>query len=376
MNINRHNYETFFLLYVDNELSAAERKSVELFVQENPDLQMELSLLQDTVLRADETAMDKKEWLYKEEGISSLQENLLMYADDELVDADRRTVEALLATDKAASVEWGILRQTKLEADASILFENKGSLYRKEESGKVVAIRWWRVAAAAILLGFGVWTGISVYKNNRITTKAPGELAGVNGDDKNKAGQKTAGFTGNSDQSGIKANSEATAEATTTVASLSDQSTKISGQKNAGDNKEIPGNNGGNLNVSDQGNNRKEDNNLPKPSFENINRIESNTGAIANVKPENNISASGVNDVVVKPNPVITDPATTTAAIPVVYTDEDNNNNNRFLYMDEDRVKRTKLGGFIRKAKRLLERNANIKTGDGLKVAGFEIALK
>ncbi len=46
------------------------------------------------------------------------------------------------------------------------------------------------------------------------------------------------------------------------------------------------------------------------------------------------------------------------------------------LYMDEDKVKRTKLGGFIRKATRMLSRNANIKTGDGLKVAGFEIALK
>ena len=34
------------------------------------------------------------------------------------------------------------------------------------------------------------------------------------------------------------------------------------------------------------------------------------------------------------------------------------------------------LGGILRKAKRMLERNTNIKTGDGLKVAGFEIALK
>ena len=44
--------------------------------------------------------------------------------------------------------------------------------------------------------------------------------------------------------------------------------------------------------------------------------------------------------------------------------------------MDEEKVNRTVLGGFFRKAKRILERSANIKTGDGIKVAGFEIALK
>ena len=43
--------------------------------------------------------------------------------------------------------------------------------------------------------------------------------------------------------------------------------------------------------------------------------------------------------------------------------------------MDEENVKRTKLGGFIRKVKRMVERNTNIKTDNGIKVAGFDIAL-
>ena len=66
MNINRHNYEAFFLLYVDKELSTADRKAVDVFVKENPDLQMELWALQQTVVKADDIVLDKKDWLYME----------------------------------------------------------------------------------------------------------------------------------------------------------------------------------------------------------------------------------------------------------------------------------------------------------------------
>ena len=114
MNITRHNYETFFLLYVDKELSAAERKAVDVFVQENPDLQMELALLQDTVMTADDIVLDKKDWLYMEEDITALQENLLLYADEELNPSEKKTIEAILATDIAAQKEWTINNETSL----------------------------------------------------------------------------------------------------------------------------------------------------------------------------------------------------------------------------------------------------------------------
>jgi hypothetical protein len=43
------------------------------------------------------------------------------------------------------------------------------------------------------------------------------------------------------------------------------------------------------------------------------------------------------------------------------------------LYMDEDDVKRSKAGGFFRKVKRFVARTANIKSGNTLQIAGFEI---
>jgi hypothetical protein len=53
--ITLENYETFFLLYVDEELNAEERRAVEAFVNENLSLQQEFQLLMQTKVEADET---------------------------------------------------------------------------------------------------------------------------------------------------------------------------------------------------------------------------------------------------------------------------------------------------------------------------------
>jgi len=385
MNINRNNYEEFFLLYVDNELSAAERKTVDVFVQENPDLQGELLSLQQAVLKADDVVLEKKNWLFMDETIPALQENLLLYADDELPATDKKTIEALLATDKAAREEWNILRQTKLEADTAIVFAEKQSLYRKE-GGMVVGFNWRRIAAAAILIGLALWTGVTVYKNNFKIIRGEEGIAKTKetmpGPVKRETPANAA--TGKSEPGEIVAPQNI---ATTDVQNSTIENTtgnkkdaveKVS-DKNTVQQKE-------NIAVKDK--DEKPSNNLPKSHLDIFNKDKSNETAVSDVKPknDNSITGSGTNEATAKTSPKekvndpglidndLTDPKTT-AAIPVLYTG-DENNDDRFLYMSEEKAKKTKLGGFIRKAKRVLERTANIKTGDGLKVAGFEIALK
>lgn len=388
MNINRHNYETIFLLYVDKELSAADRKAVDVFVQENPDLQIELALLQQTVFKADDIVLDKKDWLYMEDGISALQENLLLYADNELTAADKQSVENLLRTDTAALAEWNILKQTRLEADTSIIFADKQSLYRKE-AGRVVGIKWWRVAAAAVLLGFGLWTGVSLYKNYTATTTSPEAL--VNSKNTRQEQKKSVipvdvqtNETAPEEKSATENNAVTTSQENNKKAgneNINTAAEKINKQ-NTVDPKES---------IAVQNNsNKKPNNNLPKPYFENINSNESNKIEAIAVSDLNNSSrVSGSNDAVVitRPNEKIkntvvpnlnrinTADPTTTAAIQVVNNKTDDEND-RYLDVDDDKEKRTALGGFLRKAKRVLERTTNVKTGEGIKIAGFEIALK
>jgi hypothetical protein len=68
MQINRQSYEEYFLLYADGELNESEKKAVEEFIDQNPDLAGELSIIQETVFKPDGgIVFDNKELLYKNE---------------------------------------------------------------------------------------------------------------------------------------------------------------------------------------------------------------------------------------------------------------------------------------------------------------------
>jgi hypothetical protein len=194
MIINRHNYEEFFILYLDNELSSEDRSRVELFVQENPDLQEELNMLQQTLLVADTSLVfDGKESLMKSAAdcninMSNYEQWLLLYIDDELTTEQEIAVENFAVTHPAVKTTLDILQKTKLKPEETIVYFNKESLYRKEETTRrVIPIRWWRVAAAAILISIA---GVSVFYlvNNQKPVSTEGPVAIITPGSKNAAG--------------------------------------------------------------------------------------------------------------------------------------------------------------------------------------------
>ena len=164
-NINRYNYETYFLLYVDNELSAVEKNSVDEFVQSNPDLGEELAMLFQTVLQKDDILLNKKMSLYNKEPLSSdVKEKLLLCLDNELNEVEKNEITNLIKSSKPVSAEWNIVQSVKLFPDSSIVFEDKKSLYRTEK-GRLVFLPWRKLLAAAILVGVGLW-GVLMYLNS------------------------------------------------------------------------------------------------------------------------------------------------------------------------------------------------------------------
>jgi hypothetical protein len=370
--INRHNYEEFFLLYVDNELSATDRKAVELFVQENADLKKELQMLQETVSGEDTIEFNNKTGLLKEE-IPAMQENLLLYIDNELGYTDKLQIEKLISSDVSIAKELAILQQTKLQSDTSVIFKNKGLLYRKERT-RVVVMPWRRIAAAAVLLGFGTWITVSLINKN----KTEGNIVAIQERIKPatlKQPDNTAATVLQPQQTNItKVNTLNKAE-TNLVKQVIQKNNKLENTsllQNTSAQKE-------DKIVAIKESNKKPNNNLPEPVYNNINNNSSNQIITANV-PTTEVAIESLN------SGNKTDNAATNTNSEVInayalntsFTDEPaaEINDNKILYMDEDNVKRTKLGGLIRRVKRMVERNTNIKTSNGIKVAGFNIASK
>jgi anti-sigma factor RsiW len=200
MNINRHNYEEYFLLYVDNELNIAQRKAVETFVAENPDLRAELIMLQQSVLPADNTVFTGKHNLLKNTTApnpvneTNCEEYFVQYADDELNNEQKDQVEQFVYRNPQHQEAFELLQQIKLMPDTSIVYPDKYALYRHEEDEKapVIRMRWWRIAAAAVVLIFAGAMGWNMVTNGGEKNNAdqPGpQVAALNGNDSGKTNQ-------------------------------------------------------------------------------------------------------------------------------------------------------------------------------------------
>lgn len=169
MNITRHNYEEYFILYMDNELKPEERGMVEAFVQLHPDLKEELDLLLQYKFTPDtDIVFSGKEELLKGQtdsfvNLSNYEEYLLLYIDNELNPAQVAAVEQFVAENLAVKKELDLLRFTRLQPE-TVAFPDKESLYRKEEKVRALPVRWWRAAAAILILGAGL---ASVWMINR-----------------------------------------------------------------------------------------------------------------------------------------------------------------------------------------------------------------
>ena len=84
--------------------------------------------------------------------ITNYEEQLLNYIDDEITAKERKEVEKFLAQNPDAQKELALLQKTKLQPEDAISFPDKSVLYRRAEKVSVISMTWFRVAVAAAII--------------------------------------------------------------------------------------------------------------------------------------------------------------------------------------------------------------------------------
>ena len=100
--------------------------------------------------------------------ITNYEEQLLNYVDEEVTAGERKEIEKFASQYPAVQRELTLLQKTKLLPEAEIVFPDKSVLYRREEKVRVISMTWFRVAvAAAIILIAGFATFKLINTNNK-----------------------------------------------------------------------------------------------------------------------------------------------------------------------------------------------------------------
>ena len=151
MNINRHNYEAFFLDHLEERLSPEQEIELMEFLSLNPDLAAELTDYESVYLNREEIIFEGKSGIKKNEGELTPMEQLIALMEGDLTSGETAELKKKIQTDKYLLAQSEMLQKTKLVPDASIHFPYKNKLKRK---GKVVYM--WRYAAAAAIVIIGL----------------------------------------------------------------------------------------------------------------------------------------------------------------------------------------------------------------------------
>lgn len=162
MKINQHNYEHYFLMYIDNELSAAERAAVSDFIVQYPNYANKLEALQQIKLSPANIIYKNKFSLYK---LSEQDEQSIAYLENEMASKEKEIFENKLFNDiylQSNVRQWQdcfFTKPTNIEIDPNF----KNSLYKKSAQVKPLWAttsfkRWASVAAIlVVVIGFSLF---------------------------------------------------------------------------------------------------------------------------------------------------------------------------------------------------------------------------
>jgi hypothetical protein len=163
MNINRDNYEEYFLDFLEGKLEGKQMLQFRQFLLENPGLADELTAASEVrIIPEEHIHLTNKSTLKKDvhpvAGIheGNIEEKLVALMEGDLDDAGRKGLDEFLRQNPAFRHDLDLYEKTRLQPDQDVCFPDKKKL---KKSFPVIYIRyfWIGSTAAALLLLFLGW---------------------------------------------------------------------------------------------------------------------------------------------------------------------------------------------------------------------------
>ena len=173
ININRNNYEKYFLDFIDGELSASNEKLLMLFLNENPDLREELELFENDSITIDKINYENKISIKRSEILSDLTLNNFDELCISRIEGDlniNETIEfdRVINDYPKRKKEYDLYKLTKIAPEKNEVFKNKNKLKKKE--GKVIVLSNKNTVisiAASVIILIALYIFIPKENNNK-----------------------------------------------------------------------------------------------------------------------------------------------------------------------------------------------------------------
>ncbi|WP_297098736.1 hypothetical protein [uncultured Draconibacterium sp.] len=182
--INRTNYEAYFIDYLEGNLDEGMIDSFIAFLKANPDLKQELELYEPISLEPEKIAFSNKTELYKSnfDNEEAFDNAAIALLEGDLSANEKQEFETYLASHPEKEKQAAAFQNTILTADENIVFAHKKKLYKKAP-GKTILL-WTSRVAAVLVLGLVIFNLVN--RNNTAVENTSQQIAEVE-----KAPQKT-----------------------------------------------------------------------------------------------------------------------------------------------------------------------------------------
>lgn len=180
MNINRTNYEIYFIDHFDGTLDQKSERELMSFLNENPDLKEEFESFESIEVPISIISYPGKEHLKKTAVLPTLSINEDNYNDffiakveEDLNPVQVAEIETFLELNPQLRHEFDLFAKTRLKPDLSIIYSGKANLRKRIVFLYSRNIIQWSAAAALLVLFVSGWFLLNQKSSNPIKDSKP-----------------------------------------------------------------------------------------------------------------------------------------------------------------------------------------------------------